>query len=122
MRSLGIIHQLIHIFGSPFHQKFQSPKIRNLFNLKLEKDNGLSINYSKILLMKQLYVENFIYSALCVHYNNYLQKLSFNYDDFILCFQKKPDSNIGGSLEIDITSFPYISKVQNILNYLIKVI
>ena len=44
LRSLGIIHQLIHIFGPPFCKKFGSLKIRDLSKLRLhnENENALS--------------------------------------------------------------------------------
>ena len=67
-------------------------------------------------------LETFIYSALCIHYNIYLQKLSYSYEDLIICFEKKFDCEDNKLPQINLKNIHYISKIQNILNHLLKVI
>jgi len=54
------------------------------------------------------------------HYYKYIQKLSYNYDDLSICFF--PDDEFSKKLkENNLSLLHFISKVQNILGYLVGV-
>jgi len=55
------------------------------------------------------------------HYYKYIQKLSYNYDDLSICFF--PDDEFSKKLkENNLSLLHFISKVQNILGYLVGVL
>jgi hypothetical protein len=54
------------------------------------------------------------------HYSNYLHKLSYNYDDLKVCFVS--DNELLENLKRNnLTMFHFMTKVQNMLSYLLKV-
>ena len=54
------------------------------------------------------------------HYYKYLQKLSYNYDDLGVCFYPTEEF-VNRLKENNLSLLHFISKVQNILKYLIDV-
>lgn len=111
------IHKLIHTIGGDFISIFGPQKIENISKFPTDKTN-ISIDISRNNPL--IYLETLVHSAMVVSYYTYLQKLGYNYADFSICFFAK--NNLTEKLvDNNLSLLHFLSKLQNILNHLIKV-
>lgn len=104
LRTLMVFHKLTHMHGNVLSDFMVSNQLDNLAQFK-----SANTPLSKEAL------------AMVPHYYKYIQKLSYNYDDLSICFF--PDDDFSKKLqENNLSLLHFISKVQNILGYLVGVL
>ena len=67
------------------------------------------------------FLELFVHKAMVSYYHNYLKKLSHNYEDLSMCFHFDEQYQTK-LMQNNISPLHSLSKLQNILRYLIHVI
>jgi len=105
LRTLMVFHKLTHMQGDILTDFLTNNQMDTLAQFQVPKTP----------------LKTFIHSAMVSHYYKYLQKLSYNYEDLSVCFFTAADFP-QRLKENDLSVLHFISKVQNILKYLLELL
>lgn len=115
-----VFHKLTHIQGDLLTDFLIENQVEALAKFKVPNtplSKYLTCEYKCLYIF---FLETYVHSAMASHYYKYLQKLSHNYEDLSICFFTNTDFP-KRLKENNLSVMHFLSKVQNMLKYLVEV-
>lgn len=110
-----VLHKLILIIGEDFCHMYNAKPTLLCAAFKAQNNNQ-----SKLIIPQFTPKENSLHSKMIPFYDSYLQKLCYNYEDLKVCFY--PNGQLHEYItQNNMTMLHFLSKIQNMLNYLLNV-